>query len=46
MRADRNATLRAQAGWLEEAGFEAVRCAYEDHRFAVYGGRTGKDGDG
>ena len=46
MRADRNATLRAQVAWLAEAGFEAVRCAYRDHRFAVYGGRKGKDGDG
>jgi tRNA (cmo5U34)-methyltransferase len=46
MRADQNATLRAQLGWLAETGFEAVRCAYEDHRFAVYGGRKGKDGDG
>jgi tRNA (cmo5U34)-methyltransferase len=45
MRADRNATLRAQLGWLAQAGFEAVRCAYTDHRFAVYGGRRGKDGD-
>jgi tRNA (cmo5U34)-methyltransferase len=52
MRADRNATLRAQVAWLAEAGFEAVRCAYKDHRFAVYGGRKrsenpgkGEDGD-
>jgi tRNA (cmo5U34)-methyltransferase len=44
MRADRNATLRAQLGWLEQAGFEEVNCAYTDHRFAVYGGRRGKDG--
>jgi len=41
MRADRNATLPAQLAWLEEAGFERVRCAYKDHRFAVYGGRKG-----
>ncbi len=41
MRADRNATLRAQLGWLEDVGFEEVRCAYADHRFAVYGGRKG-----
>ena len=46
MRADRNATLRAQLGWLAQTGFEAVRCAYTDHRFAVYGGRKGKDSDG
>jgi tRNA (cmo5U34)-methyltransferase len=39
MRADRNATLAAQLGWLEEAGFEEVACSYRDHRFAVYGGR-------
>jgi tRNA (cmo5U34)-methyltransferase len=41
MRADRNATLSSQLGWLEEAGFTGVRCAYTDHRFAVYGGRKG-----
>jgi tRNA (cmo5U34)-methyltransferase len=53
MRADRNATLRAQLGWLVEAGFGAVRCVYTDHRFAVYGGRKerenadkGKESDG
>ena len=53
MRADRNATLRAQLGWLVEAGFGVVRCAYSEHRFAVYGGRKvrenagkGKDGSG
>jgi len=43
MRADRNATLRAQLGWLVEAGFGVVRCAYSDHRFAVYGGRKGRE---
>jgi tRNA (cmo5U34)-methyltransferase len=43
MRADRNATLRAQLGWLVEAGFGVVRCAYKDHRFAVYGGRKGRE---
>src|SRR5918995_3687116 len=43
MRADRNATLQAQLGWLVEAGFGAVRCAYKDHRFAVYGGRKGRE---
>jgi tRNA (cmo5U34)-methyltransferase len=52
MRADRNATLRAQLGWLEAAGFADVGCRYEDHRFAVYSGRKwyeeseeGKDSD-
>jgi tRNA (cmo5U34)-methyltransferase len=39
MRADRNATLAEQLGWLEEAGFEGVGCRYKDHRFAVYGGK-------
>lgn len=42
MRADKNATLEAQMRWLVEAGFEAVRCAYKDHRFAVYGGHKGR----
>ena len=45
MRADRNATLQAQLEWLAKTGFEA-RCAYTDHRFAVYCGRKGKDRDG
>lgn len=39
MRADRNATLEAQIRWLQDADFDGVRCAYEDHRFVVYGGR-------
>jgi tRNA (cmo5U34)-methyltransferase len=43
MRADRNATLGAQLGWLEEAGFEEVGCSYDDHRFAVYNGRKGHE---
>ena len=43
MRADRNATLGTQLGWLEDAGFEEVRCSYKDHRFAVYNGRKGND---
>ncbi len=43
MRADRNATLGAQLGWLEEAGFEEVGCSYKDHRFAVYNGRKGHE---
>ena len=53
MRADKNATLQAQLGWLMEAGFERVGCRYKDHRFAVYNGRkghevseNGKDADG
>ena len=53
MRADRNATLNDQLGWLGEAGFENVGRKYEDHRFAVYNGRkgyedsdNGKDEDG
>ena len=43
MRADRNATLGAQLGWLKEAGFEEVGCSYRDHRFAVYNGRKGHE---
>ncbi|HEX6710890.1 MAG TPA: class I SAM-dependent methyltransferase [Rubrobacter sp.] len=43
MRADRNATLGAQLGWLGEAGFEEIRCSYKDHRFAVYNGRKGRE---
>ena len=53
MRADKNATLDAQLGWLREAGFEGVGCRYKDHRFAVYNGgkrdevsENGKDSDG
>jgi len=53
MRAERNATLEAQLGWLGETGFEEIGCRYKDHRFAVYNGRrgyenseTGKDADG
>ena len=52
MRADRNATLDAQLGWLAETSFEQVDCRYKDHRFAVYGGKKtyeesedGKDED-
>src|ERR671921_1240765 len=41
MRADRNAPLGEQLGWLGEAGFEEVGCRYRDHRFAVYNGRKG-----
>jgi tRNA (cmo5U34)-methyltransferase len=43
MRADRNASLSAQLGWLGEAGFEGVECRYKDHRFAVYNGRKGHE---
>ncbi len=43
MRADRNATLGAQLGWLEDAGFDEVGCSYRDHRFAVYNGRKGHE---
>ena len=39
IRADKNATLKAQLVWLEEAGFENVACGYDDHRFTVYSGR-------
>lgn len=39
MRADKNATLGDQVLWLREAGFGDVRRLFEDHRFAVYGGR-------
>ncbi len=53
MRADRNATLGAQLGWLQEAGFGGIGCIYKDHRFAVYNGmkghessKNGKDADG
>ena len=46
MRADRNATLREQLGWLVEVGFGAVHCAYRDNRFAVYGGRKGRENAG
>jgi tRNA (cmo5U34)-methyltransferase len=54
MRADRNTTLGAQLGWLEDAGFEEIGCSYKDHRFAVYNGRKkgnensndGEDADG
>jgi len=38
MTADRTAPLAAQLAWLRAAGFAAVRCAFEDERFAVYGG--------
>ena len=38
MRADKNATLEAQLGWLEKAGFANVCPVHRHHRFAVYGG--------
>ena len=43
MRADKNASLGEQLGWLGEAGFEGVGCRYKDHRFAVYNGRKGHE---
>lgn len=46
MKADKNATLEAQMGWLREAGFGPVECSYEDGRFAVYGGRKGRRKEG
>lgn len=39
IRADKNATLKAQLAWMQEAGFEEVECDYEDRRFAVYNGK-------
>ncbi|MBD0358064.1 MAG: methyltransferase domain-containing protein [Rubrobacter sp.] len=39
---DKNATLKSQLAWLEEAGFEEVDCPYKNHRFAVYGGRKSR----
>lgn len=44
MRADRNATLGAQLGWLAEAGFEEIGCSYRDYRFAVYNGKKAYEG--
>lgn len=44
MRADKNATLKAQLGWMEETGFESVACNYDDHCFAVYNGRKARRG--
>jgi len=35
---DRFATLAAQLGWLAEAGFVEVDCAYKQWSFAVYAG--------
>jgi len=45
IRADKNATLKAQLAWMEEVGFEEIECNYEDHRFAVYNGRKPVDRD-
>ena len=42
MKADKNATLEAQMGWLGDAGFGSVESFYEDGRFAVYGGLKGR----
>ena len=41
-KADKNATLEAQMGWLGDAGFGSVESFYEDGRFAVYGGLKGR----
>ena len=38
-RADKNATSKAQLGWLAEAGFAEISCDYENKRFVVYRGR-------
>lgn len=46
MRADRNATLGAQLGWLAEAGFEEVGATYRNHGFAVYNGRKRSEKSG
>ena len=35
---DRHAPLAAQMGWLAEAGFVEVDCAYKQWSFAVYSG--------
>jgi hypothetical protein len=35
---DRRATLEAQLGWLEAAGFQDVDCCYKNFSFAVFGG--------
>ncbi|CAA9425205.1 hypothetical protein AVDCRST_MAG82-1717 [uncultured Rubrobacteraceae bacterium] len=53
MRAEKNATMTSQLGWLGEACFGGIGCRYKDHRFAVYNGRkahedseNGKEDDG
>lgn len=38
MEYDRMATLTAQLGWLEAAGFQDVDCWYKNFSFAVFGG--------
>ncbi|MEV1288447.1 class I SAM-dependent methyltransferase [Micromonospora sp. NPDC049679] len=44
---DRPAPVRAQCGWLREAGFADVDCFFKSWRFAVLGGhRSGGPGDG
>jgi tRNA (cmo5U34)-methyltransferase len=37
MKLDRSTTVEAQLGWLSEAGFNDVDCAYKDGMFAVIG---------
>jgi len=39
IRADKNATLKAQFAWMQEAGFRDIACDYENKRFVVYRGR-------
>lgn len=39
MEEDKSSTLRAQLGWMRDAGFASVGCRYENDRFAVYSGR-------
>ncbi|MEW6269788.1 MAG: class I SAM-dependent methyltransferase [Thermodesulfobacteriota bacterium] len=38
MTADRAAPLAEQLAWLRDAGFRDVRCAFQEERFALYGG--------
>lgn len=38
MEYDRTATLDAQLGWLEAAGFQDIDCWYKNYSFAVFGG--------
>ncbi len=39
IRADKNATLKAQLAWMRDAGFRDIACDYENKRFVVYRGR-------
>jgi tRNA (cmo5U34)-methyltransferase len=41
MKADRCATLDDQLGWMREAGFAEVHCAYKQYMYVVYSGRAG-----